>query len=321
MMTRSAEQSLALARNGERLSDAEALALLDIATPQALSEAAEALCLAGHGHAITYSKKVFIPLTKLCRDVCHYCTFAHPPRDGTPAFLSEDEVLEIARAGADAGCNEALFTLGDKPELRYRAAREALDAMGFATTLDYLEQAARRVIEETGLLPHLNPGLMDEDTMRRLRRVSVSQGIMLESASERLCEPGGPHYGSPDKAPKARLETIAAAGRAGVPFTTGILIGIGETRRERIETLLAIRALHEQYGHIQEVIVQNFRAKPGTRMSAAAEPALDEQVWTIAVARLMFGPQMNIQSPPNLRPEGLAPLVRAGLNDWGVSRP
>jgi FO synthase len=321
MMMQSAEESLARAREGKRLSDTQALALLDIEATKALSEVAEALCLSGHGHAISYSKKVFIPLTKLCRDVCHYCTFAHPPRDGAPAFLSEEEVLEVARAGAAAGCNEALFTLGDKPEMRYRVAREALDEMGFASTLDYLEHTARRVIEETGLLPHLNPGLMDEGVMRRLRAVSVSQGIMLESASERLCEPGGPHYGSPDKHPEARLETIAAAGRAGVPFTTGILIGIGETRQERIETLLAIRALHEQYGHIQEVIVQNFRAKPGTRMSDAPEPSLEEQVWTIAVARLIFGPEMNIQSPPNLRPEGLAPLVRAGLNDWGGVSP
>lgn len=264
---------------------------------------------------------MFIPLTKLCRDVCHYCTFAHPPRDGTPAFLSEDEVLEIARAGAAAGCTEALFTLGDRPEARYRVAREALDGLGFASTLDYLAHAARRVIEETGLLPHLNPGVMDEDTIRRLRAVSVSQGIMLESASERLCAPGGPHFGSPDKHPEARLATIAAAGRAAVPFTSGILIGIRETRHERIETLLALRTLHERYGHIQELIVQNFRAKPGTRMSAAPEPSLDEQVWTLAVARLIFGSAMNIQSPPNLRPDALAALVGAGLNDWGGVSP
>jgi len=315
-----AQEILTHAAAGDRLNEEQALALANTQGP-AVAEIAEVLCLAGHGHGFSYSKKVFIPLTKLCRDVCHYCTFAHPPKHGSRAFLSEEEVLEIARAGATAGCNEALFTLGDKPELRYRAARSALDDMGFATTLDYLEYAARRVIEETGLLPHLNPGLMDDGTIRRLRAVSVSQGIMLESASERLCEPGGPHYGSPDKAPQARLETIAAAGRAGVPFTTGILIGIGETRRERIETLLAIRALHEQYGHIQEVIVQNFRAKPGTQMSDAPEPSLEEQVWTIALARLIFGPAMNIQSPPNLRPEGIAPLVRAGLNDWGGVSP
>jgi len=320
-MTPAVETIMSRAAAGERLSNEEAFALLDIGTTDALSQAAEALCLAGHGRMVSYSKKVFIPLTKLCRDVCHYCTFAHPPRDGSPAFLTEKEVLEIARAGAAAGCTEALFTLGDKPEARYRVAREALDALGFATTLDYLEHAARRVIDETGLLPHLNPGLMDEVTLRRLRAVSISQGIMLESASERLCAPGGPHFGSPDKHPQARLETIAAAGRAGVPFTTGILIGIGETRRERIETLLAIRALHEQYGHIQEIIVQNFRAKPGTRMSGAPEPSLEEQVWTIAVARLIFGPDMNIQSPPNLRPDALAALARAGLNDWGGVSP
>ncbi len=320
-MTQAAKMIIARAAAGERLNDQDAFALLEIGATDALSQAAEALCLAGHGRMVSYSKKVFIPLTKLCRDVCHYCTFAHPPRDGTPAFLTEKEVLEIARAGARAGCTEALFTLGDKPEARYRVAREALDALGFATTLDYLGHVARRVIDETGLLPHLNPGLMDEETLRRLRAVSVSQGIMLESASERLCAPGGPHFGSPDKHPEARLETIAAAGRVGVPFTTGILIGIGETRRERIETLLAIRALHEQHGHIHEIIVQNFRAKPGTRMSGATEPSLDEQIWTIAVARLILGAEMNIQSPPNLRPDALTALARAGLNDWGGVSP
>ena len=214
-----------------------------------------------------------------------------------------------------------MFTLGDKPELRYSAARRALDALAAASTLDYLEASAGLVLRETGLLPHLNPGLMDEAWLRRLRRVSVSQGIMLETASARLSAPGGPHYGSPDKDPAARLGMLEAAGRARVPFTTGILIGIGETRSERIEALLAIRDVHERHGHIQEIIIQNFRAKPGTRMAQAAEPTLEEHVWTVAVARLLFGSRMNIQAPPNLRPEGLAQLIAAGINDWGGVSP
>ena len=250
---------------------------------------AEQLCLAGHGTHVTFSKKVFIPLTKLCRDVCHYCTFAHAPRESEPAYLSPEAVLDIARKGQAAGCKEALFTLGDQPELRYAAAREALRALGVDITLDYLERSAALVLKETGLLPHLNPGVMDEAWLARLRKVSVSQGIMLETASERLSQRGGPHFGSPDKVPAVRLATLEAAGRARVPFTTGILIGIGETRAERIEALLAIRDVHERHGHIQEVIVQNFRAKPGTRMSGAAEPTLEDHAWTIAVARLVLG--------------------------------
>jgi len=274
-----------------------------------------------HGHVVSYSRKVFIPLTKLCRDVCHYCTFAQPPRAGAPAYLSLDEVLAIARAGKAAGCKEALFTLGDKPELRYRAARAALDRLGHATTLSYLAEAARLVFEETGLLPHVNPGLLDAGDLAMLRKVSVSQGIMLESAAERLCERGGPHFGSPDKHPAARLETIRRAGEQQVPFTSGILIGIGETRRERIEALLALRDLHAAHGHIQEIIIQNFRPKPGTRMANAPAPDLDELLWTIAVARLIFPPEMNIQAPPNLSPGALRRLVEAGINDWGGVSP
>jgi len=199
----------------------------------------------------TYSRKVFIPLTQLCRDVCHYCTFAHPPRKGQRAYLTRDEVLAIARAGAAQGCKEALFTLGDKPELRYEIARQELAELGHETTISYLEEMARAVFEETGLFPHVNPGVLTKDDIVRLRRVSISQGLMLESASPRLCEKGGPHYGSPDKHPAARLETIRLAGELRVPFTTGILIGIGETRRERIESLLELRDLHERYGHVQ----------------------------------------------------------------------
>src|SRR6187551_1559871 len=220
---------------------------------------ARALRDEGHGHLVTYSPKVFIPLTKLCRDVCHYCTFARPPRRGERAFLRADEVLEIARAGAEAGCHEALFTLGDKPELRYRAARDELAELGFETTLEYLARMCDLVLAETGLLPHVNPGVMTREELALLRTVSASQGIMLETASARLSQKGMPHHGSPDKVPERRLETIRLAGELAIPFTTGILIGIGETRDERLEALQAIRALHARYGHVQEVIVQNFR--------------------------------------------------------------
>jgi FO synthase len=287
----------------------------------ALLEAAEELTLAGHGPAVTYSRKVFIPLTQLCRDVCHYCTFAQAPRALPSPYLTLPRALEIARAGAAAGCQEALFTLGDKPELRYSAARRFLEKEGCETTLDYLAAVAREVHAQTGLLAHLNPGVMTRPEIERLRRVSVSMGLMLETASERLSARGGPHWGSPDKRPSERLSTLEAAGEAAVPFTTGLLIGIGETRRERIEALLAIRSLHRRFGHIQEVIIQNFRAKPGTRMADAPEPPLEEHLWTIAVARLLLGPEMSIQAPPNLRPGALAALVRAGVNDWGGVSP
>ena len=275
----------------------------------------------GHGQLVSYSRKVFVPLTRLCRDVCAYCTFACAPRKGEPAYLSPDEVLAIARAGAAAGCKEALFTLGDKPELRYAAARDALAALGYDSTIAYLAAMCRLVFDETGLLPHVNPGVLTADDIAALRRVSISQGIMLESASPRLCEPGGPHYGSPDKDPALRLATIEEAGRQRVPFTTGILIGIGETRAERVDSLLAIRALHREYGHVQEIIVQNFRAKPETRMANADEPDLDELAWTIAVARIVFGPAMNLQAPPNLSPGVYPRLIAAGLNDWGGISP
>ncbi|HEX4193143.1 MAG TPA: 7,8-didemethyl-8-hydroxy-5-deazariboflavin synthase CofG, partial [Stellaceae bacterium] len=274
-----------------------------------------------HGRLVSYSRKVFIPLTQLCRDSCHYCTFAHPPRSGERAYLSPDEVLAIARDGAAAGCREALFTLGDKPELRYRTARDELARLGYATTLDYLYAMAALVLRETGLLPHINAGVMEQADILRLREVSASQGLMLESAAERLCRRGGPHFGSPDKAPAARLATIAAAGEAAVPFTSGILIGIGETRAERIEALFALRDLHERYGHIQEIIVQNFRAKPDTKMADAAEPDLADHLWTITLARLIFGGAMNIQAPPNLATGELPRLVAAGINDWGGVSP
>lgn len=293
-----------------------------LATPLAdLMQQSEQMTLAAHGRHISYSRKVFIPLTQLCRDVCHYCTFAKTPRQLPSPYLSIDDAVAIAAAGRAAGCKEALFTLGDKPELRYRAAREALDAMGYATTLEYLAAVAKAVHASTGLLAHLNPGLMSAAEMAALRQVSVSMGIMLETVSERLSDKGGPHWGSPDKHPAARLETLRTAGELAVPFTSGLLIGIGETRRERIESLLALRDLHQRYGHIQEVIIQNFRAKPETLMAAAAEPSLDEHLWTIAVARILLGGEMTIQAPPNLQPNVLAALARAGVNDWGGVSP
>ena len=286
-----------------------------------LCAVARALRDEGHGRLVTYSPKVFIPLTKLCRDVCHYCTFAQPPRRGERAYVTLDKVLGIARAGAAAGCREALFTLGDKPELRYSAAREELAALGCEMTLDYLHRAAAAVLEETGLLPHLNPGVMTREDVRRLRGVSASMGLMLETASERLSARGGPHFGSPDKAPRLRLDTIAAAGEERVPFTSGILIGIGETRSERLEGLRAIRGLSERHGHVQEVIVQNFRAKPGTRMAAAPEPTLEELLWTIAVARILLGPSAHVQAPPNLSFDDFPRLLDAGIDDWGGVSP
>jgi FO synthase len=270
---------------------------------------------------VTYSPKVFIPLTKLCRDVCHYCTFAHPPRRGQRAYMTGDEVLAVARAGAEAGCHEALFTLGDKPELRYRAAREELAELGCATTIEYLARMCELVLAETGLLPHVNPGVMTRNDMELLRPVSASMGLMLEGTSRRLSEKGGPHYGSPDKLPARRLETIELAGELAIPFTTGILIGIGETREERIEALEAIRALHDRYGHVQEVIVQNFRAKPGTKMASAPEPSLEEHLWTIRAARDLLGPATKIQAPPNLAYDDFPRLLEAGIDDWGGVSP
>ena len=288
---------------------------------ETLMAEAAALRDAAHGRVITYSRKVFIPLTKLCRDVCHYCTFAETPRAGHAAYLSPEEVLTIARAGEAAGCTEALFTLGDKPELRYAAAREALAAMGYATTIDYLVAMCGLVLKETSLLPHANPGVMTREDIAALRSVTASQGVMLESISDRLCGPGQVHHGSPDKHPAARLETLRLAGELKVPFTTGILIGIGETRAETLAALEAIRDLHSQYGHIQEVIIQNFRAKPRTKRADAEEPDLEELLWTIATARLVLGATMNIQAPPNLSPGVYQRLVAAGLNDWGGVSP
>jgi FO synthase len=308
-------------QEGHLPGDEEALALAEVEDTARLAKVAAAVRDRGHGAVISYSRKVFIPLTHLCRDVCHYCTFAQTPRHIPQAYMSVEQVLELCREGERMGCKEALFTLGERPELRYKAARDALDELGFATTLEYVAHVAGRVLEETSLLPHINAGCMDEAEFAMLRPVSASMGIMLESASARLCEKGMPHYGSPDKEPARRLETIALAGKAAVPFTSGILIGIGETRKERIESLLELRALNAVHGQLQELIVQNFRAKEGTLMASAAEPNLDELLWTIAVARLVFGAHMNIQAPPNLSPGVLPQIVQAGINDWGGVSP
>ena len=275
----------------------------------------------GFGHAISYSRKVFIPLTQLCRDVCHYCTFAQPPKPGERVYLTLDDVVDVARQGADAGCREALFTLGDKPEFRYPQARAELADLGYPTTIAYLLAAARVVFDATGLLPHANPGVVTRSELVALREVCPSQGLMLESVSRRLLEPGQAHHGSPDKDPDVRLGTVRMAGELQIPYTSGILIGIGETREERIASLLALRDLHDTYGHIQEIIIQNFRAKPDTRMVDAPEPDLDDLLWTIAAARIIFGPEMAIQAPPNLTPDTFGTLIRAGINDWGGVSP
>jgi len=319
----SRQQFLLKINHDTRLTDEEArsLATRTDTDQAAILDAAARLRDMGHGEIVTYSRKVFIPLTELCRDVCHYCTFAKVPKRVKHAFLTPDEVLAIATSGAKAGCKEALFTLGDKPELRYQSVREELAEMGHQSTLSYLAEMADRVFRETGLLPHLNPGVVTRDDLKNLKQVSVSQGIMLESSAERLCYKGGPHYGSPDKQPMARLDCIRHAGQESIPLTTGILIGIGETRMERIESLLKLRELHDQYGHIQEIIVQNFRAKAGTKMATAPEPSLKEQLWTIAMARLIFGSRMSIQAPPNLQLDNYQTYIAAGINDWGGVSP
>lgn len=288
---------------------------------QALLRRAQAMAGAAHGRLVTYSRKVFLPITHLCRNTCRYCVFAETPKASAPAFMTPDEVLAVARQGKALSCDEALFTLGDKPEDRWPQAAEALRAMGFGSTLEYVGHLARLVFEETGLLPHLNAGVMTEDELRALRPAAVSMGMMLESVSERLCERGGPHFGCPDKRPSVRLETLEAAGRLRIPYTTGILIGIGETRRERLEALVAIKRTHARWGHIQEVIVQPFRAKAGTRMASAPEPDSADLCWTLAAARVILGPAMNLQSPPNLSRDAVADVLKAGANDLGGISP
>jgi FO synthase len=281
---------------------------------------ARAVTREGHGDRVTYSPKAFLPLTQLCRDNCGYCTFAKPPGRGARAFMTEDEILALARVAAQAGCREALFTLGDKPERRYRVARDELRAMGFETTVQYLAHVAGRVLRETGMIPHANPGVLSREELAALRRVSGSMGLMLEQASPRLLGRDEAHWASPDKRPAARLETIRLAGELDIPFTTGLLIGIGETLEERAETIGLLAGL-ARGEHVQELIVQNFRAKPGTRMAGAPEPTMEELLRAVAVTRLACGPRPNVQAPPNLAPDEYALLARAGINDWGGISP
>jgi FO synthase len=270
---------------------------------------------------VTFSKKIFVPLTTLCRDYCGYCTFRRDPGQPGARTMSPDEVLALAQAGERLGAKEALFSLGDKPEALFAEHREFLRRHGHRTTLSYLRAVCELIVKETALLPHANPGVMNEREMALLRDVNVSMGIMLETLSERLLGAGMAHDRAPDKVPARRLRTIALAGKLRIPFTTGILIGIGETPAERVDALVAIRDLHERYGHIQEVIVQNFRAKPGIPMRDAPEPSREDLLRTIAVARLVLGPEVNLQAPPNLSPGATAQLLDAGLNDWGGISP
>ena len=273
------------------------------------------------GRRIAYSRKVFIPLTNLCRDRCGYCTFVKGPKHPEAKTMTPDEVLAVAKAGRRAGCKEALFSLGEKPEDVHRLARTHLEELGYPSMTHYLEAMCRMVFEETGLLPHTNSGVLEYDEIVRLRDVTVSMGLMLENASPRLLERGQAHFGSVGKDPRIRMQTMSYAGELYVPFTTGMLICIGETLDERVDTLFAIKELQEDYGHIQEVIVQNFRAKPDTRMRAYSEPSAVDMAVTIAVARLVLGPDMNIQAPPNLTPDAYQFYLASGINDWGGVSP
>jgi FO synthase len=270
--------------------------------------------------AITYSRKVFLPLTNLCRDYCGYCTFRRDPGDPGAHTMTPDEVLEVARAGEKLGCTEALFSLGDKPELLFPEMRETLHHLGYRSTLHYLEAMCELVLRETRLLPHPNPGLLSGEWIARLAAVSPSMGLMLETTNADLLGPGRAHDNAPDKLPAKRLGTIEEAGKQNVPFTTGLLIGIGESLEDRVDTLLAIRALHERYGHIQEVIVQNFRVKPTIPMAHWTEPGQGDMLRTVAVARLLL-PEVNIQAPPNLSAPYYEELIEAGINDWGGVSP
>lgn len=311
------------ALSGRRLEPRDVLPLARAAGDElaALMEAAAALRDGGKGRTVTYSRKVFIPLTNLCRQKCGYCTFARSPNDPLAHTMSPDEVLAVARAGRHLACREALFSLGEAPEEVHEAARRDLARVGHTSTISYLRAMCELVLDRTGLLPHANPGVMTRDDIAALRDVTASMGIMLETVSDRLTRPGGPHYNCPGKAPAARLDTIRFAGELAVPFTTGILIGIGETEEERVESLFAIRELHERYGHIQEVIIQNFRVKDDIAFRHHDEPSVEEMLRTIALARVILGPEMNVQAPPNLTPAEYGRYLAAGLNDWGGVSP
>jgi FO synthase len=313
--------AMARAGAGNGIGRDDALLLMEDAELAPLLRAASRLRDRAKGKTVSFSKKVFIPLTHLCRDYCGYCTFRADPKPGIAAYMTPDEVLAVAEAGTRAGCKEALFSLGDQPERIFPEARETLRKLGFETTLRYLAAMCRLVFERTGLLPHSNPGVMGAGDLSALREWNVSLGLMLESISTRLKRAGGAHHRAPDKAPALRLKTIEEAGRQKIAFTTGILVGIGETPAERVDSLLAIRRLHETYGHIQEILVQPFRAKGGTRMAQASEPSIEELQRTLALARLIFGVGMNVQSPPNMVADDYPLLLAAGINDWGGISP
>ncbi len=304
------------------LSRQEALALANVTGPDlhALCESAAQVRDICYGQQLTYSRKVFIPLTNMCRDSCGYCTFVKTPQSGQAWYMTADEVMDVVQRGEQLGCKEALFSLGEKPELKYSYARDRLQALGYTTTVDYLHDVAAQVIDQSYLLPHINAGTLDKEEVRRLKPVAASMGMMLENISRRLLRKGMAHHACPDKVPQARLKTIEYAGQLDVPFTTGILIGIGESWEERIDSLLAINEMHLYYGHVQEVIVQNFRAKAGTAMAAHAEPDLDDMRRTLAVARLLLHPSISLQAPPNLE-QHYGAYISAGINDWGGISP
>ncbi len=312
---------LAQAEAGQPLDVSEALRLAESAATSALLSAARALRARAKGRIVSYSRKVFIPLTTLCRDYCGYCTFRKDPGEPGAHFMSPDEVLALAESGRKAGCKEALFSLGDQPEAVFPEASEFLRREGYSRTLDYLASMCELVLERTGLLPHANPGLMPAADLARLKASNASVGMMLETVSPRLLRNGQAHWRAPDKVPALRLRTIEAAGEQQIPFTTGILIGIGETMAERLESLAAIRTLHVRHGHIQEVIVQNFRAKAGTRMAIHPDAELEDMLRTLAVARLMLPEDVNLQAPPNLSYGDFPRLLEAGINDWGGISP
>jgi FO synthase len=314
-------QLLATARETGSL-DRRAALRLGLEAPLAdLLRAATEVRARGKGTTVSFSKKVFIPLTTLCRDYCGYCTFRKDPGQPGAHFMTPEEVLALAERARDAGCKEALFSLGDQPERIFPEAREFLQRQGFARTLDYAAAMCEMVLERTGLLPHANPGVMDRAALERFKESNASVGLMLETVSVRLMRDGLAHFKAPDKVPALRLRTIEEAGKLSMAFTTGILIGIGETFEERIDSLFAIRALHEKYGHIQEVIVQNFRAKPDIPMAHHLEPSMEDMLRTIAIARLILGPHMNLQAPPNLSYADFPRLLEAGINDWGGISP
>lgn len=304
------------------LTRSEALAL-EKASPQELGNFSRRAALLRDeqwGKTLTYSRKVFVPLTNMCRDDCGYCTFVQKPGSPGARVMTPGEVMNVVREGERLGCKEVLFSLGEKPELRYPEAREALAELGHVSMIDYLIEMCRRVLDETSLLPHVNAGTLSDEDVARLKPVSVSMGMMLENISRRLLQRGQAHYACPDKVPVQRLRTLERAGRHGVPFTTGILIGIGETWEERLDSLEAINTQHRHYGHIQEVIVQNFRAKPGTAMANHPEPDLDDMVRTLVLARLVLDPSISLQAPPNLESR-FAAYIGAGINDWGGISP